>query len=81
MTRALLLAVALSISANFIVVGFSLVCAAEPTQRAMRLGFVDPISTDYPAFWERLRELGWVQGQNLIIEARSAEGRLDGFPR
>ena len=27
--------------------------------------------------WERLRELGWVEGQNLVIEARWADGRAE----
>jgi putative ABC transport system substrate-binding protein len=26
------------------------------------------------AFWERLRVLGWIEGQNLVIEIRRAEG-------
>ena len=56
--------------------------AAEPTQRVVRVGFVSPfsLSTDQRSvdgFWQRLRELGWVEGQNLIIEARWAEGRSD----
>ncbi len=32
------------------------------------------------AFSDRLRELGWVEGQNLIIERRWAEGRFDRLP-
>jgi putative ABC transport system substrate-binding protein len=48
----------------------------------MRLGFVGPASpsTAPPAivaFWERLRELGWVEGENLVVERRWAEGRFD----
>jgi putative tryptophan/tyrosine transport system substrate-binding protein len=59
--------------------------AAEPAQRVMQLGFVSPNSpsTDArgpAAFWGRLRELGWVEGQNLVIEARWAEGRYDRLP-
>ena len=30
--------------------------------------------------WQRLRELGWVESQNLVIEARWAEGRIDRLP-
>ncbi|HEY2991720.1 MAG TPA: ABC transporter substrate-binding protein [Methylomirabilota bacterium] len=30
--------------------------------------------------WQRLSELGWVPGQNLVIEYRSAEGKLDRLP-
>jgi ABC-type uncharacterized transport system substrate-binding protein len=49
------------------------------------VGFVHPQSPSTAtrgvnAFWERLRELGWVEGQNLVIEARWAEGRYDRLP-
>ncbi len=59
--------------------------AADPSQRVVQLGFVSPNSplTDPrgpPAFWDRLRELGWVEGQNIAIEARWAEGRNDRLP-
>jgi putative ABC transport system substrate-binding protein len=33
-----------------------------------------------PAFWERLHELGWIEGKNLVIEARSAEGHVERLP-
>ena len=60
-------------------------CAAEPSQKVVRVAFVDPESQSTAlrgaaAFWERLRELGWVEGQNLIIEQRWADGRLDRLP-
>jgi len=32
------------------------------------------------AFRQGLRELGWVEGQNLVIDYRSAEGKLDRLP-
>jgi putative ABC transport system substrate-binding protein len=32
------------------------------------------------AFWKRMRELGYIDGQNLAIEARWAEGRYDRLP-
>jgi putative tryptophan/tyrosine transport system substrate-binding protein len=40
------------------------------------------VSTWTAAFVERLRELGWIEGRNIAIEYRWAEGRferLDGF--
>jgi putative ABC transport system substrate-binding protein len=51
----------------------------------VRLGFVGPNSpsTDphaLNAFWDRLRELGWIEGQNLVIEARWAGGRFERLP-
>jgi putative tryptophan/tyrosine transport system substrate-binding protein len=59
--------------------------AAESVQRVVRVGFVDPESPSttvrgVPQFWERLRELGWVEGHNLVIEARWAEGNYDRLP-
>ena len=59
--------------------------AVEPAQRVVRLGFVGPASSSttpraLAAFWERLRELGYVEGQNLTIESRWAEGRYERLP-
>jgi putative ABC transport system substrate-binding protein len=31
-------------------------------------------------FWDRLRELGWIQGENLIVEQRWADGQPDRLP-
>ena len=40
------------------------------------LAFRSPISAD-DAFLERLRELGWIEGQNLVVERRFAVGSVD----
>ena len=53
--------------------------------KVARIGFVGPASSSTApralvAFWERLRELGYVEGQNLVIESRWAEGRYDRLP-
>ena len=71
--------------ASAIVLGSPLLRAAEPAQRVVRVGFVNPASRSIGSraltqFWERLRELGYVEGQNLVIEARWAEGRYDRLP-
>jgi putative ABC transport system substrate-binding protein len=49
-----------------------------------RIGFLSPQSTSDPriqrfldAFQQGLRELGWVEGQNIVIEYRWAEGRAE----
>ncbi len=66
--------------------GSRLARAAEPTRSVVRLGFVGPNSpsTEPPpgatVFWERLRELGWIEGQNLIVERRWADGHLERLP-
>ena len=59
---------------------------AHAEQNPLRLGFVGPGSPStaprgLQAFWTRLRELGYVEGQNLIVEAGWAEGNLDHQPR
>ena len=50
-----------------------------------RIGYLGVTSpSDRPrlldAFRQRLRELGWVEGQNIVIDYRFAEGRLDQLP-
>jgi putative ABC transport system substrate-binding protein len=50
-----------------------------------RIGYLGATSpSDRPplldAFRQRLRELGWVEGQNVLIDYRFAEGRLDRLP-
>ena len=32
------------------------------------------------AFWQGMRELGWMEGQNIVVERRWAEQRLDRLP-
>jgi len=62
-----------------------LVLAADPARDVVHLGFVQPQSPSndlrgVSAFWERLRELGYVEGKNLLVERRSAEGRNERLP-
>jgi len=61
------------------------VAAAEQADRVVRVGFVGPgslstVQRGTMALWERLRELGWAEGHNLIIEARWGEGRIERLP-
>jgi putative tryptophan/tyrosine transport system substrate-binding protein len=79
--HALLMCAGLTLTA----LGARLVRAAEPTRSVVRLGAVSPgsPSTEPPGatvFWERLRELGWIENQNLIVERRWAEGRMERLP-
>ena len=85
MSRHRILAVALSLASAAAVFGSHSSLAAEPAQRVVRVGFVQPESPSarrrgVDGFWQRLRELGWVEGQNLVIEARWADGRIDRLP-
>jgi ABC-type uncharacterized transport system substrate-binding protein len=58
--------------------------AAEAEQTLARVGFLasgSPRSVPLVAdFEERLRELGYIEGRNLTIEFRSAEGFVDRLP-
>ena len=58
--------------------------AAEAEQTLARVGFLasgSPRSVPLIAdFEERLRELGYIEGRNLTIEFRSAEGFVDRLP-
>ena len=77
------LALALTVACAIALLGSPPAGAADPAQRVVRVGFVDPLAPSdgrVDEFWQRLRELGWVEGQNLVIEARSADGRIDRLP-
>jgi ABC-type uncharacterized transport system substrate-binding protein len=59
--------------------------AAQQPKKIPRLGYVTSnssaaISTRTEAFRQGLRELGYVEGKNIVIEWRSAEGKLDRLP-
>src|SRR5262245_28831143 len=44
------------------------------------LGGAPRSSVQWVAFERRLRELGYVEGQNLVLEFRTAEGKAERFP-
>jgi len=56
--------------------------AAQPEQKIVRLGFVSPVSASptQDPLWIRLRELGWEEGRNLVVERRFAQGHYDRLP-
>jgi putative ABC transport system substrate-binding protein len=56
---------------------------AQEAARIPRVGFLHPTSRSHPMFDEFRRELaklGYVEGQNIIIEPRFAEGQYDRVP-
>jgi putative ABC transport system substrate-binding protein len=58
--------------------------AQQPT-KIPRIGFLSAsspaaLSARIEAFRQGLRELGYVEGKNIVIEWRSAEGKLDRLP-
>src|SRR5262244_3316109 len=62
---------------------FHLARAPQPPTKIPRIGylmtrFLDPASTE--PLRQGLRELGYVEGKTIVIEWRSAEGKLDRLP-
>jgi putative ABC transport system substrate-binding protein len=54
---------------------------AQGTPR--RVGILDPVPKDQPAWkvWQDgLRDHGWIEGKNLIIDYRSSEGHAERVP-
>jgi putative ABC transport system substrate-binding protein len=61
------------------------VAQAQQPEKIRRIGFlaVNSPSTDRhlnDTFKQSLRELGWIEGRNITIEYRSAEGKTDRLP-
>jgi putative ABC transport system substrate-binding protein len=53
---------------------------AQPLGKVFRIGrltLASPSPDDPDGFRQGLRELGYIEGQNIVIESRSAEGSID----
>jgi putative ABC transport system substrate-binding protein len=82
--KPLMLAMILALSA----LAAPLVAKAQPLDRVHRLGFLVPTERPRPSepwgvvshLLAALRALGYVEGQNLVVEPRWAEGRVDRLP-
>lgn len=63
-------------------------CAAADAQQAsvQRIGYIssagNPVNPDpaFEVFRKKMRELGYIEGKNIVIEHRYAGGRLDRMP-
>jgi putative ABC transport system substrate-binding protein len=54
---------------------------AQGTDKIWRMGFIaQGYERFYDAMFEGLRELGYAEGRNLMVERRYAEGHADRFP-
>ena len=64
--------------------GTPLTAGAQQAEKLYRIGVLDSVSmasneANLSAFRQGLRELGYVEGQNVVIEYRSADGRAERF--
>src|SRR5260370_4175279 len=61
--------------------GAPLNARAQPATRVRRIGVLSYSTQPTPAelreIWAPLRELGWIEGRNLIIERRNANGSAE----
>jgi putative ABC transport system substrate-binding protein len=62
-----------------------LAARAQPVEKVYRIGVLCPLACQgltglEPAFGLTLRDLGYVEGRNLVFEYRAAEGVLDRLP-
>src|SRR5712691_6078322 len=62
-----------------------LIADAQQAGKVARIGYLGPTSPSssssfLDAFRQGLRELGWVEGKNIVIEYRWAEGRSERLP-
>ena len=53
---------------------------AQPPKRIPRIGILGSAPSSWETFWPALREVGYVEGQTIIIERRWSEGRGERFP-
>jgi hypothetical protein len=59
--------------------GWPLTARAQHTLKAARIGYLafrSPMSAD-DAFFQGLRDFGWMEGQNIFVERRFAAGNID----
>src|SRR5215510_7336271 len=57
---------------------------AQQQKKVPRVGFLlnnpSPEQGRQGIFRQALRDLGWIEGENIVIEYRYAEGKSDRFP-
>src|SRR5215471_18897208 len=57
---------------------------AQPADRMARIGFFTPQSPNSPwitAFRNGLRDHGYIEGRNVVVELRSADGKKENYPQ
>ena len=73
----------LLVGASFVLAFLRLAEAQQTTKSIPRIGFISSTAGDssmFDAFRQGLQDLGYVEGKNILLEHRYAEGRLDRVP-
>ena len=67
--------------AGIVLLGASLQAGAQRAGTLPRIGFLTPgPNPREPAFWQGMRDLGYVDGKSMAVDRRSAEGDLARLP-
>jgi putative ABC transport system substrate-binding protein len=74
-----------SILVAVVLVAVAVIAEAQQSTKIPRIGFLAAVSLSansarFEAFRQGLRELGYMEGKNIIIEWRSSEGKADRLP-
>ena len=74
---------ALVVSAGLALAAPTLPVQAQPTGKVARVGYllIPRPGPATAAFRDAMRELGYVEGRNLVLELRSADGRSERLPQ
>jgi putative ABC transport system substrate-binding protein len=85
MVRAMRKAGLLSILVVVVLLAVAVIAEGQQPKKVPRIGYLSATSpsvnpTRIEGFRQGLRELGYVQGKNIVIEWRYAEGKPDRFP-
>ena len=86
-SRVVAAAAKLSLVVAVSILAAPLAADAQPAGKVRRIGYLSNSSAtaelpkvNVEAFRQGLRELGWVEDRNIVIDYRYAEGRLDRLP-
>jgi len=56
------------------------VAETQQPKKVHRIGFLSAAPSIDPAFLEGLHNLGYFEGKNIVVELRSAQGKLELLP-
>ena len=63
-----------------LILALSFPADAQEAKKAPLVGYLTATSSTDEAFRQGLREVGYLEGKNIVVEWRFAEGKLDRLP-